>query len=311
MKRFKNILIKVNQPSNPGFDIAVIQGIKLARRTGAKVILFDVVEPLESILSSYVDIVSPEDLTALLVEQRLEQLTELAQNLQSENIEISARVSIGKNFIEIIKAVISSKSDLLIKVANVCKQSFDSNDFHLMRKCAAPVWIIKATEPDSVNKILAAVDLSMEKYAEGRAQNRMIIDIATSLSQFENAKLSILSCWQLFGEEALKYGAFTRVSSEKVEELLKREEREYKESLDILVNEYVSSTIKLHLKKGSAKTLIPEFINSNDIDIVVMGTIGHSGIPGLLIGNTSETVLQRIDSSVITIKPADFQSPIR
>jgi nucleotide-binding universal stress UspA family protein len=42
-----------------------------------------------------------------------------------------------------------------------------------------------------------------------------------------------------------------------------------------------------------------------------MGTIGRSGIPGLLIGNTSEAVLQAIDSSVITIKPADFLSPIK
>jgi universal stress protein E len=42
-----------------------------------------------------------------------------------------------------------------------------------------------------------------------------------------------------------------------------------------------------------------------------MGTIGRSGIPGLLIGNTSETVLQAVNSSVITLKPDDFLSPIR
>jgi len=84
----------------------------------AKVILFDVVEPLESILSSYTDIVSPKELTELIVGQRLDQLTELAQTLWSKDVEISAQVSTGKIFIEIVKAVIVNKSDLLIKVAN-------------------------------------------------------------------------------------------------------------------------------------------------------------------------------------------------
>jgi nucleotide-binding universal stress UspA family protein len=217
----------------------------------------------------------------------------------------------GKTFIETVKAVIINKNDLLIKVANASAQNFDSDDFHIMRKCPSPVWLIKATQADNVNNILAAVDLSMEQHAEGRAQNRIIMDIATSLSQFEKAKLTILSCWQLYGEQALIHGAFTRIAPEKIEELLKNEEREYKESLNILVNEYAGSSIDQRLIKGQPKTLIPDYVNHNAIDIVVMGTIGRSGIPGLLIGNTSEAVLQAIDSSVITIKPADFLSPIK
>jgi universal stress protein E len=78
-----------------------------------------------------------------------------------------------------------------------------------------------------------------------------------------------------------------------------------------LVNEYKGLSIDQRLIKGQPKRLIPEYVNSNGIDIVVMGTIGRSGIPGLLIGNTSETVLQAVNSSVITLKPDDFLSPIR
>jgi nucleotide-binding universal stress UspA family protein len=311
MKRFKNILVKVNEKTNPEVDIAVLRGVELARRMGAKVTLFDVIEPLESILSSYTDIVSPVELTELIVGQRLDQLTEVAQIFQSKGVEISAQVSMGKNFIEIVKAVIVNKHDLLIKVANASEQNFDSDDFHIMRKCPRPVWLIKATQVNKANKILAAIDLSMEQHAEGRAQNRIIMDIATSLSQFEEAKLTILSCWQLYGEQALRHGAFTRISPEKIEELLKNEEHEYKESLKILVNEYADSSIDQRLIKGQPKSLIPDYVNNNGIDIVVMGTIGRSGIPGLLIGNTSEAVLQKIDSSVITLKPADFLSPIK
>jgi universal stress protein E len=303
--------VKVNEQTHIENDVAVLRGIELARTTGAKIVLFDVVEPLESILGSYSDIVSPTELTEHIVGQRLDQLTEVTQTQFSKGVQMSAQVAIGKSFIEIVKAVILNNCDLLIKVANSSEQNFDSNDMHVIRKCPRPVWLIKAPQNSLVNKVLAAVDLSMEQDAEGRAQNRMIMDIATLLSQFNSAKLILLSCWQLYGEQALKHGAFTRVSPEKVEALLKREEREYKENLDILANEYANSNIEQRLIKGQPKLLLPEYVNANEIDIVVMGTIGRSGIPGLLIGNTSETILQAINSSVITLKPANFLSPIQ
>lgn len=311
MKRFKNILIKVNETIAPETDVAILRGIELAQRTGATITLFDVIEPPESILSSYAEIVSPIELTELIVAQRLDQLTEVAQKLQGNGVKISAQVSEGKNFLEVVKAVIVNKCDLLIKVANDCEKSFDSSDFHIMRKCPKPVWLIKAKQQSTrVKKVLAAVDLSMEQHAEGRAMNRMIMDIATSISDFTKSQLAVMSCWKLYGEEALRRGAFTRISPEKIELLLKKEEQEYKESLDILVGEYKRSEFDQVLIKGMPKTLIPEYVNSNEIDTVIMGTIGRSGVPGLLIGNTSETVLQAINSSVITLKPADFVSPV-
>jgi nucleotide-binding universal stress UspA family protein len=109
----------------------------------------------------------------------------------------------------------------------------------------------------------------------------------------------------------IRSGLYTKISSEELEGLMKNEEHEYKKILDVLVNEYKGLSIDQRLIKGQPKRLIPEYVNSNGIDIVVMGTIGRSGIPGLLIGNTSETVLQAVNSSVITLKPDDFLSPIR
>jgi universal stress protein E len=311
MKNFKNILIQVNEQSTPEVDMAVLRGIELAKRSGAKVLLFDVVEPLGNILSRYTNMLSLKELTENLAKQRLDQLTKVAQALQSEDVQVSAQVSIGKNFIEIVKAVIVNKNDLLIKVSNPSEQNFDSNDFHIIRKCPKPVWLIRETQVNKVKKIVAAVDLSMEEHTEGRAQNRMIMDIAMAFSQFENATLSVISCWQLYGERALRSGLYTKISHEELADLIKSEEHEYKKILDLLINEYTGLSIDKHLLKGLPKTLIPEYVNSNGVDIVVMGTIGRSGIPGLLIGNTSETVLQAINSSVITLKPEDFISPIQ
>ena len=47
-----------------------------------------------------------------------------------------------------------------------------------------------------------------------------------------------------------------------------------------------------------------------EIDMIVMGTEGRTGVGGFFIGNTAETILPSDDCSVLTAKPAGFASPI-
>jgi len=41
-----------------------------------------------------------------------------------------------------------------------------------------------------------------------------------------------------------------------------------------------------------------------------MGTVSRTGIPGLLIGNTAEVILNNLECSVLAVKPADFATPV-
>ena len=48
-----------------------------------------------------------------------------------------------------------------------------------------------------------------------------------------------------------------------------------------------------------------------EIDLIVMGTVGRTGISGFLIGNTAEKILNTVDCSVLTLKPEGFKSPVK
>ncbi|HKJ72861.1 MAG TPA: universal stress protein, partial [Alphaproteobacteria bacterium] len=61
---------------------------------------------------------------------------------------------------------------------------------------------------------------------------------------------------------------------------------------------------------GTAGKIIPEVVEELHADLVVMGTVGRTGIPGLLIGNTAETILYALPSSVLAIKPPGFRTPV-
>ena len=61
---------------------------------------------------------------------------------------------------------------------------------------------------------------------------------------------------------------------------------------------------------GRRPDVIAEFAKAHHVELIVMGTVARTGIPGLLIGNTAETILQRVDCSVLAVKPDGFVSPV-
>jgi nucleotide-binding universal stress UspA family protein len=56
---------------------------------------------------------------------------------------------------------------------------------------------------------------------------------------------------------------------------------------------------------------IPDFIDQNDIDILVMGTVARTGIYSFVIGNTAENILQKLSCSLLALKPKGFVSPVK
>jgi nucleotide-binding universal stress UspA family protein len=56
---------------------------------------------------------------------------------------------------------------------------------------------------------------------------------------------------------------------------------------------------------------VPESARESQADLVVMGTVGRTGISGLFIGNTAEAILEQVRCSVLAIKPLGFVSPVK
>ena len=45
-------------------------------------------------------------------------------------------------------------------------------------------------------------------------------------------------------------------------------------------------------------------VDALGVDLIVMGTVARSGISGALMGNTAESVLDRIGCAVLAVKPS-------
>jgi len=67
---------------------------------------------------------------------------------------------------------------------------------------------------------------------------------------------------------------------------------------------------QLHLIKDRAQNAIPVKARELNVDLIIMGTVARTGIPGYFIGNTSESILNQVQCSVLTMKPPGFVSPV-
>ena len=65
------------------------------------------------------------------------------------------------------------------------------------------------------------------------------------------------------------------------------------------------------LVHGEARERIPELARELRADLLVMGTVCRTGVPGFFIGNKAENVLPHVDCSVLAVKPKGFVTPVK
>jgi nucleotide-binding universal stress UspA family protein len=309
MKRFKNILFVADR--DDGIGAALDRAVAISQTNGARLTVMDVTP--ESGLADYVMRNYALDLNAQLREQRLQALETLTQPYSAAGIPIYTRVETGIPFLEVLRAVNRNGHDLVMKAAQtptgLAASLFGSTDMHLLRKCPCPVWIDRSGGAPHYRRLLAAVDPFDDEAGD---LPRLILDLATSLAEREQAPLDVVHAWELPGESMLASGR-GRIRRSELERLLADTEKRHRQALDNLLLPYGlgSALGNVHLVKGRPAQIISSCATERGADLIVMGTLGRAGIPGLFIGNTAEDVLRETRTAVLTVKPGSFVSPLQ
>ncbi len=307
MKRFKNILFVADAQSAAHQD-TVHKVVTLARLNEARVSLVRVeerslVEELGVSLSGRF-----QELAAAAEKQAQADLERLMVEPGWQGIDVSGSLLRGKGFIEVIKKVLRDGHDLIIK-EEVLERGIDQLAMRLVRKCPCPVWIIRRGGGD-FKKILGAVDIVAEHH-ETQALNRKIVELTHSLAQREQGEAHFLHAWRLEYEVMLRGPRFN-VTPQEIIEMKNTLAGERKAGLDELLklSQITPLDGHVHIREGDSTEVISQVLKELNIDVIVMGSVARSGIPGLLIGNRAEALLNSMQCTVLTVKPDDFVSPV-
>ena len=314
MQRFKNILFVCDEKS--AFELALERVIWLASANGARVTMVNTIDSGGaqdvSRLFSMIPGLGSQEIGETVVAVHRAKLEDRAQALRDKGIPVETKLLIGTPFIEIIRQVMRGTHDIVIKGAHrsAGRKHFPGADMHLLRKCPCPIWVLNSANEPRAQRILVAVDPDPND-PKRISLNRSIMDLATSLARSDGAKLDVMNVWQLQEEATLRHG-LANIPDHDIDRLVEQAKTDSKSRLQELVSgyaEFEDIMRVLHIK-GVAGDVIPEHVAAEGIDTIVMGTLTRTGVAGLFIGDTAETILNHVSCSVLTAKAPGFVSPI-
>lgn len=308
MKHFQNILVATDTRLE---DQSIVhEAAKFAKENHASLKLVDVVPPLPWTVRLMVS--NHEHMHELMVREKQEQLDALAAPLRDEKIEVEAKALTGKTSVEIIREVLRDKHDLVMRVAKGSdsrrKGFFGTTGMRLLRECPCAVHLVAPKPRATVKHVVACVDTSTGESVDAEL-NENVVKLAETISEKQDARLSIVHAWTIDGEMLLE-GRMPQAEYEQ----MKDSRRKY---IAGMLQEFLRGTGRsidddsVQMLKGDACDVIPEFALAEAADLIILGTVGRSGAAGVLIGNTAERILNSIECSVIAVKPTEFLSPIK
>ncbi len=214
----------------------------------------------------------------------------------------------------IVQHVLRDEYDVVMKQieSHESPKGFKAMDMGLMRKCPCPVWLYYPNAGDSTIKHIAvAIDPESPELA-GADLAEHLLKLGSDLANQFSAKLSVVSCWNYAYEETMRDSDFAAIPEDTLQKIVvDAKDVHYATLQTIIKSSKIAEDFDLQHIKGLPSKVIPEFVSENEVDLLIMGTVARTGIPGFLMGNTAEDLLQKIDTTLLALKPAGFVTPVK
>jgi universal stress protein E len=305
---YKRILVAMD--FSPDAKAALQQAVWLARESRARIVVAHTVPDLRRVASF--SPVAPEadvwqgqsiELQREIRESADSTLRQLIVDLNATDLDVTTETFLGEPFVEITRAVQQQRYDLVLAGTRgmAAWEQFlvGSTAKRLIRKCPSSVWIVKAQHVGSPKAVLATTDFS-------EVSRRAVLE-GVWVANHASAEFHLL---HVVDSMDVPEDVISKIP--KGSTLRNEINAEAQHRLDKFVDSLNTEPTKVHkhLSWGTPWKEIGRLAQQLNIDLLVMGTVGRTGLQGILLGNTAEKVLGVCDCSILTVKPADFVSPL-
>jgi nucleotide-binding universal stress UspA family protein len=253
----------------------------------------------------------PTHLEEQLVTSRRSQLTRIVSSVRDVSAE--AKLLVGRPATELTREVMRAGHDLLMRShsrdeSGTAPKDFGAVDLELLRKCPSAVMIVRHGAVAQRPRIAGAVNAGTLDESE-QSLNGAIARSALGLAELLGGVPMLVHAWSPFGERMIRAHADENAFAAYVEDARMQAAADIRKLTQSLGSQFAE--VRVDQRRGKADEVILDFVPTEGIDILVMGTVGRGGVPGLIFGNTAERVLRKLRCSVLTLKPDNFVSPVR
>jgi universal stress protein E len=276
---------------------AIDQAAALAQASGARLHIAVLIPTLK--LLSLLETGDRDKARERYLQDHRDWLADQASTLRSRGLEVSTEVAWADDMEQdILDHVNALQPDLLIKEIqqeSVFKRTFFTPlDWHLLRHCPIPVYLVGGTHHTLPRKIVAAVDASAGQ-PENSELNERIIRQACSLAIQCDADLHLLYAYDISQDYLEELGDGLKLSA-----LNKGLRKALEKSFVELSGRYGVPANRRHFILGQPVSALCEFADKHQVDVIVMGRVQYQGMEKLL-GSTTEHILYQVPCSVLAV----------
>lgn len=315
MRSIRRILVAVKDPSSRATPAAVRKGLQLARALGARLELFQALTaPIYAETFIYGDR-SFSDATGKLQQLALKRLQALAVRLQGHGRQRAVTISVAAEwdfpaYEAIIRRAHATDADLIVADRHagfhIAPALLHLNDWELLRLSPVPVLLVKRPGLYDHPVVLAAVDPTHGREKPARLDGA-IVAVGAAVCDALSGRLHAVHAYVPVPGgnrpgDALDPETATRINAATAKSARIRFER-------ALGRVRIARSRRLLISLPPIEA-IAEAATSIQSDIVVMGAVSRSGLRRLVIGNTAESVLDRLSCDLLIVKPPGFKAAI-
>ncbi len=311
MKQFRDILVYAE------IDDAecLAQVVAVAAAHGSAITVCEIVEPPPSHQDNRGVI---ERLSKLRWSRAFQRLRRIVDQF-AEHMVIDYSVFTGVPFVTITEQVVQQDFDLVVHISEPVQVAsgigLNATGMHLMRKCPCTVWALHPERLTQSNNVVLALD--RELAAETTAAEAFAITLAESalaLADTRDGDLHVVHAWNPYGAELLS-DTELGLSESELQVYRTQQRRDSEQWFKRIVQRIESISpdplrVKPHLIEGRAVPVVHRMVDETAAGMLVLGTVGTSANPGVLIGATTESILAGCGTPVLALKPPGFVSPL-
>ncbi|MBF6039228.1 universal stress protein [Pseudomonas sp. P154a] len=294
MSQYQRLLLIINPALR--HSPAINHAAALAKASGASLHIAAFIKPLK--ILSLLDEGEQEKALESYRQDHRDWLQNQASKLHALGLEVTTEVAWTDDMKQdILDRVTEMQPDLLIKEVqheSALKRAFFTPlDWHLLRHCPIPIYLVGGGGHALPRKVVAAVDASDTAPANSELNER-IIQQATNLALQCDAELHLLYACDLSGVYLADMGGLA------LQDITKELRTTEEQSFIKLAGRYGVPSDRRHFVLGHPVSALSDFASEQKVDVIVMGRVQYHGLEKLL-GSTTEHILYQVPCSVLAV----------
>ncbi|MGC7559547.1 universal stress protein UspE [Pasteurella sp. PK-2025] len=305
--KFNNILVVLNPENEKQYALA--RAVRLVHEQKSeqkvKITVFLAVYDLSYEMSAFLSSEEREEMHRGVITQRTQFIQPYLDKYASPNIDFQPLAVWHSNEAEAItNEVEKNQYDLVVKYTkeeeSITSLIFTPMDWQLLRKCPAPLLMVRDADWKHQRRILVAVNVANDEEENHSIFNQELVSLGIDLaSNLERGNVHLVTAYPPTPiNMAIDLPEF---SSGEYERNIRGQ---YLINMKALRQQFGIDEDHTHVREGFPEEVIPEVAKELEAELVVLGTIGRTGLSAAFLGNTAEHVINRLNCNLLAIKPS-------